>query len=463
MENNAKLTEHTFPLESKEYFEHLLGKSLADGEKFTTQDYNKIEEAYNKSHDIRKFEIELYWKRSTYFWTFISVLIAICGVVSAAFLKDGKIGTGLFSFLFCISLVGYVISLHFLITCISGKQWQENWERHIDILEPYFSGNLYKLNLTKDEKRHSISLSNEIIAIIILLSWIIIGTYCTKYIPKDIKQIGLVFFLITTILSIWKSFGRSKNKNIDISFNIRNVKSVKVTSQEKVKIFWGESEMKWTNRIITGLVIALLTLLVLLLIGVVFYNSDNKMEIGSLTDWISAGANIAMACAAVYAASKAKDWLSPKLNERKFKFADEIIDSFCRLQQEAFYLHADVKNIINTDPDIQGDAVSFEKHWNKMFDRETIYRKNTISLRNEMERMELWGLKPKSKDDFEIILSEHLKLAYAIEAALSIGANKTSLRLNNSFEHDRKLSEEYRVLRVSHNKIIKHYSELFID
>lgn len=62
-------------------------------------------------------------------------------------------------------------------------------------------------------------------------------------------------------------------------------------------------EMKWTNRIITGLVIILLTLLVLLLIGVIFYNSDTKMEIGSLTDWLSAGANIAMAVTAVVSAT----------------------------------------------------------------------------------------------------------------------------------------------------------------
>lgn len=331
MENNAELTDHTFPLESKEYFEHLLGKSLADGEKFTTRDYEKIEEAYNKSHDIRKFEIELYWKRCTYFWTFISVLIAICGVVSAAFLKDGKIGTGLFSFVFCISLVGYVISLHFLITCLSGKQWQENWERHIDILEPYFSGNLYKLNLTKDEKRHSISLSNEIIAIIILLSWIIIGTYCTKYIPEDIKQIGLVFFLITTTLSIWKSFGRSKNKNIDISFNIRNVRSVKVTSQEKVNIFWGEPEMKYTNRIIIGLAIVLLTIVVLLLISTLYYSTDKKMELGSLTDWLLVFANFIMALSAGYAAYKAKDWLKA---QTKTKGLEAAIEKISKLDEQ---------------------------------------------------------------------------------------------------------------------------------
>ncbi|QUY50344.1 hypothetical protein JK621_09440 [Serratia plymuthica] len=461
MENNAKLTDHTFPLESKEYFEHLLGKSLADGEKFTTQDYKKIEEAYNKAHDIRKFEIELYWKRASYFWTLISVLVAICGVVSAAFLKDGKIAKELLSFLFCASVLGYFISLQFLITCLSGKQWQENWERHIDILEPYFSGNIYKLNIVKGNIRHSISLSNEIIVLSITFVWFGISIYSMSYISVNFMLIGLAFIGITTGVYLWKSLKRSKNTDIDITFNIRRVKSTKI---KNTKNYLSEKfHMKWANRIITGLVIVLLTLIVLLLIGVILYNSDKKMEIGSLTDWLSAGANSCMAGAAVYAAVNAKDWLSPKLNDRKVKFADEIIDNFCRLQQESLYLHTDVKHIINTDPDIQGEKNSFAKRWGNLRDRESIYRKNTISLRSDMARMELWGLKPKNKNEFYAIIEAHLNLSYTIRDALSIGAYDTQNRLNNSFEYDRELSKKYKTVRTSHSKIIKHYADLFID
>ncbi|AWQ48924.1 hypothetical protein B1A42_16920 [Serratia marcescens] len=60
--------------------------------------------------------------------------------------------------------------------------------------------------------------------------------------------------------------------------------------------------MKWTNRIIIGLVIVLLTLVVLLLISTLYYSTDMKMELGSLTDWIIAGANVAMATTAVISA-----------------------------------------------------------------------------------------------------------------------------------------------------------------
>lgn len=60
------------------------------------------------------------------------------------------------------------------------------------------------------------------------------------------------------------------------------------------------------------------------------------MDWGNGSDLISAACNAVMAGVAVYAVANAKDWLSPKLNERKFKFADELIDQFCRLQQESF-------------------------------------------------------------------------------------------------------------------------------
>ena len=61
--------------------------------------------------------------------------------------------------------------------------------------------------------------------------------------------------------------------------------------------------MKWANRIIISLVIVLLTLLVLLLLSTLYYSTDKKMELGSLTDWISAGANITMAVTAVVSAT----------------------------------------------------------------------------------------------------------------------------------------------------------------
>ncbi|GEM_PF-2519298 len=216
--------------------------------------------------------------------------------------------------------------------------------------------------------------------------------------------------------------------------------------------------MNKTNKILILSVSALCIVGTLVLLKAVF-NEGGKM----LTDWISAFSNALMAGAAVYAASKAKDWLSPKLNERKFKFADELVDHFCKLQEEAFYLHSDAKQTINTDPDLQGDDKAFSIHWNKVYKRSFEYRKNAINLRTTLERMELWGLEPKNKNDFTAIIDAHLILSITIADALSVGADEIHLRMRNCLEYDRQLSEKYKTVRASHNKIIKHYSKLFVD
>jgi hypothetical protein len=44
-------------------------------------------EALKYAHDIRKFEIELYWKRAAYFWTFIGAAFAGYFVIQ----KDGEL------------------------------------------------------------------------------------------------------------------------------------------------------------------------------------------------------------------------------------------------------------------------------------------------------------------------------------------------------------------------------------
>ncbi len=59
-------------------------------------------EAFNQAVDIRKFEIELYWKRATYFWTFIGATFAALLAVQAS---DSLLRTDLSVFLSCIGLV----------------------------------------------------------------------------------------------------------------------------------------------------------------------------------------------------------------------------------------------------------------------------------------------------------------------------------------------------------------------
>src|SRR6267378_6754839 len=84
-------------------------------------------EALERALDIRKFEIDLYWKRATYFWTFIAATLA--GFVAVQASSSGN-KTDLSVLL---SNLGFVLSFGSLCVNRGSKFWQENWEYHVDM------------------------------------------------------------------------------------------------------------------------------------------------------------------------------------------------------------------------------------------------------------------------------------------------------------------------------------------
>ncbi|WP_375457957.1 hypothetical protein [uncultured Enterovirga sp.] len=72
--------------------------------------------------DVRKFEIELFWKRSTFFWTFIAA-----SFVAYATLKDHDQRL----LRFAVSCFGIVCSLAWTLGNRGNKYWQEAWEKKL--------------------------------------------------------------------------------------------------------------------------------------------------------------------------------------------------------------------------------------------------------------------------------------------------------------------------------------------
>uniref|UniRef100_A0A2A4Z958 Uncharacterized protein n=1 Tax=OCS116 cluster bacterium TaxID=2030921 RepID=A0A2A4Z958_9PROT len=108
---------------------------------------NKLRErALEQALDTRKFEIELYWKRASYFWTFIAV--SLSGYFAIQTLGNVVIRTDLAVMLSCL---GFVFSLAWFLVNKGGKYWQENWEKHVDNLGEDFIGPLYKVILERNK------------------------------------------------------------------------------------------------------------------------------------------------------------------------------------------------------------------------------------------------------------------------------------------------------------------------
>ena len=109
-------------------------------------------EAYKIAMDIRKFEIELFWKRAAYFWTFIGVALAgYTAVLTAKVDTPPVYDRG--DLLYCISMIGLVFAAAWYLVNRGSKFWQRNWEFQADLLEDKVIGPLYKTVFADDRIR----------------------------------------------------------------------------------------------------------------------------------------------------------------------------------------------------------------------------------------------------------------------------------------------------------------------
>ncbi|NRY14396.1 ion channel [Clostridium beijerinckii] len=136
-ENNSKIEKEESPIMKeitiKEEYDKLFPSEKGSEEKSVR------EKALEHALDIRKFEIELYWKRASYFWTFIGATLAgYCLVLKNATDSSNN------DILILLNCLGFAFSISWYLVNRGSKFWQNNWERHVDMLEDEIIGPLYK-------------------------------------------------------------------------------------------------------------------------------------------------------------------------------------------------------------------------------------------------------------------------------------------------------------------------------
>ncbi|CAH6082553.1 hypothetical protein OGW21_03415 [Citrobacter sp. CK190] len=185
--------------EDVDFFELFFGKTIESFEE-DSRTHKMLHLALEKAHDIRKFEIELYWKRATYFFAFFTVITAAFGYLFTS--KE------YFCFSPAAALVGSIISVCFIFVNIGSKYWLCNWEFIIDKLEVYVTGNLYKVYFydNKYPLRPSVSDINNLISYVILIVWFLsfitsISPYITSN-PQFFWVLLILYLLALIIISI---------------------------------------------------------------------------------------------------------------------------------------------------------------------------------------------------------------------------------------------------------------------
>ena len=121
-------------------------KKAVFGKKSPGQD--TVEKALDRAHEIRKFEIGLYWQRSLIFLGFI--LSCFTGYfLLLRYSDDFRDESFVYLILLGLSFLGLFASVAWWFIERGARSWQKNWEYHIDFLEYAAGQNLHKTILGK--------------------------------------------------------------------------------------------------------------------------------------------------------------------------------------------------------------------------------------------------------------------------------------------------------------------------
>jgi hypothetical protein len=121
------------------------------------------------AYEHRRFEIEMYWKRATYFWALQAAILAAIGF-SATEGADGQPSFDL-SLISVLSVLGALTALAGYLTAVGSKFWQESWETHVDILEAEFDVPLAQVVVTRGNTKFSVSKLNQNILSLFGFAW----------------------------------------------------------------------------------------------------------------------------------------------------------------------------------------------------------------------------------------------------------------------------------------------------
>lgn len=176
--------------------------------------------------DTRKFEIELYWKRSTYYWTLIGAIF-IGFFATYANLEKGQ--SNRLNVVCILNCLGILFSIGWYFVNRGSKYWQLNWEKHIDVVETAIIGPLYKttislehysslkkfLNLTAPYP-FSVSKINQILNLVVIAFWVFLLLHISsENLHFDFTVTGFVsFYSILYYLTVFAvcclfAFGRT--------------------------------------------------------------------------------------------------------------------------------------------------------------------------------------------------------------------------------------------------------------
>jgi len=193
-------------VEDKEYNSHFIESST-----FPYRAEKIHEYAYKVANDNRKFEINNYWKRANYYWLFQASVYAgyfysITTEKNDYLCKNPEIIVG-------VTCLGFLTALAWFLSNIGSKQWQQNWENHVDALEDGITGPLYKI--VSNNRTLSVSKINVLVSLFSVIAWVLLGLNTIhNFWGCSIFAFAIYTFVLGLIVFVflWFSKGLMDNK-----------------------------------------------------------------------------------------------------------------------------------------------------------------------------------------------------------------------------------------------------------
>jgi hypothetical protein len=200
----------------------------------TEKDISSIEKFLDKAYDIRKFEIEMYWKRATYFWGFIAVSYTLFVLLNTSKINVEKKELATLQLL--VTSLGLIFSYGWYIVNRGSKFWTKNWHEIIDFLEGLIKRPFHRLKMSSENSllkvfshyRFSVTDTNLIISFFNFLVWVIITIATIIKLFDDIfytddifKNINIYISTLTSLTIFALTFQRQIIKTRKIAVGLK--------------------------------------------------------------------------------------------------------------------------------------------------------------------------------------------------------------------------------------------------
>jgi hypothetical protein len=197
------------PLELSDYYKRFGIDYDKVGDTYKIVDITLLEKAYAKAWENRDFEIDKFWTRAAYFWGFIVLIFG--GYITMLTGEHTSKALHMHLDLYLL-LLGFLFSISWYLVILGSKSWQQNWEMHIDHLENFVSGPIYKTIFYSGDRFYSVSKLNEVMAIAVIIVWSgLLGQYLSEHytiaFSKDIDIIATVAIGLTLICAVVLKYG----------------------------------------------------------------------------------------------------------------------------------------------------------------------------------------------------------------------------------------------------------------